>query len=82
MSRVAKIMGAGFLGVGVGAAVLGGSGVAVADACADGTATDSPGILSGNLIQIPIHIPINVCGNTVSVLGSHNSAEDNVCVND
>lgn len=79
MSRVAKIMGAGFLGV--GAAVLGGAGLAVAEAHAYGTTAGSPGILSGNLIQIPVHIPVNVCGNTVSVIGSHNSAEDNACLN-
>ncbi|WP_406340601.1 chaplin [Streptomyces sp. NBC_00648] len=32
---------------------------------AEGSVSDSPGFLSGNLIQIPIHIPINICGNSI-----------------
>jgi hypothetical protein len=29
----------------------------------------SPGLLSGNNIQIPIYAPINICGNSVNLLG-------------
>lgn len=64
------------------ALVLGGAGVASADAHADGVAVGSPGVLSGNLIQIPVHIPINVCGNSISVIGLLNPAFGNSCVND
>ncbi|WP_370103473.1 chaplin family protein, partial [Streptacidiphilus sp. MAP12-20] len=35
--------------------MVGGAGAAAADATANGTATNSPGFLSGNLIQVPIH---------------------------
>ncbi|MFB6483495.1 chaplin, partial [Streptomyces virginiae] len=28
----------------------------------------SPGLLSGNLVQLPVNIPVNACGNTVSVV--------------
>lgn len=78
MSRIAKAMG---VGLGVGAVMLGGAGLAAADACADGEATDSPGVASGNLIQAPVHIPVNVCGNTVTVIGALNTATDNTCLN-
>ncbi|MER7112802.1 chaplin [Streptomyces sp. NPDC000229] len=65
-----------------GGLVLAGAGMAVADAEANGAAVGSPGVISGNVIQVPIHIPINVCGNTVNVIGLLNPAFGNVCVND
>ncbi|MHC3470370.1 chaplin [Streptomyces sp. 7R007] len=55
---------------------------AFADAGAQGAAIGSPGVLSGNLIQIPVHVPINVCGNTVDVIGALNPAFGNQCEND
>ncbi|PYC87562.1 hypothetical protein C7C46_04425 [Streptomyces tateyamensis] len=70
------------LAVAAGALVLGGAGAAAADATAEGVAAGSPGVLSGNLIQVPIHIPINICGNSVNVVGLLNPAFGNVCVND
>ncbi|MFD7781338.1 chaplin [Streptomyces sp. NPDC059753] len=64
-----------------GAVVLGGAGFAAADSGAEGYAVGSPGVLSGNLVQAPIHIPLNVCGNTVNVIGLLNPTFGNVCVN-
>ena len=61
--------------------VLAGAGMAVADAGAQGAAVGSPGVLSGNVIQVPIHIPVNVCGNTVNVIGLLNPAFGNTCAN-
>ena len=55
---------------------------AFADAGAGATATNSPGVLSGNVVQVPIHVPINVCGNTVNLIGLLNPAFGNTCVND
>ncbi|MBE4739446.1 chaplin [Streptomyces caniscabiei] len=55
---------------------------AFADAEAKGAAIGSPGVLSGNVVQVPIHIPVNVCGNTINVIGLLNPAAGNVCVND
>ncbi|WP_030414038.1 chaplin [Streptomyces sp. NRRL S-1448] len=46
-----------------------------------GVAANSPGILSGNLIQVPINIPINVCGNTINAPGLLNPAFGNICIN-
>jgi hypothetical protein len=51
------------------------------EASADGHASDSPGVLSGNTVQAPVHVPVNVCGNTVNVVGVGNSAEGNDCAN-
>ncbi|GHJ94865.1 membrane protein [Streptomyces sp. NE5-10] len=54
---------------------------AFADAEAEGVAIGSPGVLSGNVVQIPIHIPINACGNSINVIGALNPAFGNTCVN-
>ncbi|MGR8011474.1 chaplin ChpH [Streptomyces hypolithicus] len=64
-----------------GGLILAGAGMAVADSGAQGVAANSPGVLSGNLVQVPVHVPVNVCGNTVSVIGLLNPAFGNVCVN-
>ncbi|MGW1839234.1 chaplin [Streptomyces sp. BBFR2] len=65
-----------------GGFVLAGAGLAVADSGAKGVAVGSPGVVSGNVIQVPVHIPVNVCGNTVSVIGLLNPAFGNTCIND
>ncbi|AXI76577.1 chaplin [Peterkaempfera bronchialis] len=48
---------------------------------AEGAAVGSPGVLSGNLIQVPITVPINVCGNGISLLAALNPTGGNVCIN-
>ncbi|MGC9541532.1 chaplin [Streptomyces sp. UG1] len=55
---------------------------AYADSAADGAAVDSPGVLSGNTVQLPVHVPVNVCGNTVNVVGLLNPAVGNDCANE
>ncbi|MFE3991977.1 chaplin [Streptomyces goshikiensis] len=64
-----------------GAVVGGGASMAAADAGAQGVAAGSPGVGSGNQIQVPVHIPVNACGNTVSVIGLLNPSFGNTCVN-
>jgi hypothetical protein len=54
---------------------------AMADSGADGSATNSPGVLSGNVVQIPVHIPVNACGNSLNVLALLNPAYGNACSN-
>ena len=61
--------------------VASGAGVAAASSEAEGVAAGSPGVLSGNLIQVPVHVPVNVCGNTVNVIGLLNPAFGNSCAN-
>lgn len=51
-------------------------------AAADGAASDSPGLISGNTVQLPAHVPVNVCGNTVNVVGLLNPAVGNSCANE
>ncbi|MEV6764208.1 chaplin [Streptomyces sp. NPDC051105] len=60
---------------------LGAAVPAFADADAEAAAVASPGVVSGNVIQVPIHIPINICGNTVNVIAALNPAVGNVCLN-
>ncbi|MFF8683143.1 chaplin [Streptomyces sp. NPDC015237] len=74
------IVTAGFLAVG-GAMMLGGAGVASADSGAQGAAVGSPGVASGNVVQAPVHVPVNVCGNTVNFGGLLNPAFGNSCGN-
>jgi hypothetical protein len=45
-------------------------------------ASQSPGFLAGNVVQLPINAPINACGNTVDVIGVLNPAFGNHCEND
>lgn len=52
-----------------------------ADSAADGTAIGSPGLVSGNGVQLPVHLPVNLCGNTVNVVGLLNPAAGNTCAN-
>jgi hypothetical protein len=81
MSRIAK--GLVLTSVAAGA-VTGTAGVAVAadaGAGAKATAADSPGALAGSAVQVPVYVPVNVCGNTVDVGGLLNPAFGNKCKN-
>ncbi|WP_460065804.1 chaplin [Streptomyces sp. YKOK-I1] len=78
MSRIAKVAA---VALGTGAAVVSGAGLAMADAGAQGAAVGSPGFLSGNVVQVPVHIPVNVCGNTLNGLALLNPAFGNTCAN-
>ncbi|WP_405798325.1 chaplin [Streptomyces sp. NBC_01506] len=60
---------------------VGAAAPAMADAGAQGAAVGSPGVLSGNVVQIPVHIPLNVCGNSINVIGLLNPTFGNTCVN-
>ena len=44
-----------------------------------GVAVDSPGVLSGNVVQIPIDLDLNVCGNSINEIGLLNPALGNHC---
>ncbi|MEU2546621.1 chaplin [Streptomyces roseolus] len=57
------------------------AGAAHADSGAEGAAVGSPGVGSGNTIQLPVHVPVNLCGNTVNVVGLLNPAMGNACAN-
>ncbi|MYU21756.1 chaplin [Streptomyces sp. SID8352] len=61
-------------GTGMASATTGG-------AAADGVAVASPGVVSGNLVQAPVHVPVNVVGNSVNVVGVLNPAFGNLGLN-
>ncbi|WP_425842144.1 chaplin [Streptomyces fractus] len=64
-----------------GIAVLGTAGMAAADTDPFGVAENSPGVVSGNVVQVPVHLPVSACGNTVNVVGLLNPAFANTCLN-
>ncbi|WRZ92838.1 chaplin ChpG [Streptomyces sp. NBC_01007] len=78
MSRIAKGLALASVAA---AAVAGTAGIAAADSDAHGAAAHSPGVLSGNVAQVPVHVPVNVCGNTINVIGLLNPTFGNTCVN-
>ncbi|MFJ3706374.1 MULTISPECIES: chaplin family protein [unclassified Streptomyces] len=67
----------GIIATGAGAASATGHG----GAAAHGTAVGSPGVASGNLVQVPVNVPVNVVGNTVNVVGLLNPAFGNLGLN-
>jgi hypothetical protein len=93
---VKRISKAAVLTVAAGAAIFAGAGGAVANghghghghgrnhaegAFAEAAAVGSPGFLSGNVFQVPIHMPINFCGNSLNPAGGlGNAALGNTCV--
>ncbi|MFJ5675135.1 chaplin [Streptomyces sp. NPDC093097] len=60
---------------------VGAAAPAFADAGAAGGAKGSPGVVSGNAIQVPIHLPMNLCGNAIDIVGLLNPAFGNNCLN-
>ncbi len=78
MSRIAK----GLALTTVAAAVVAGAaGIAAADSGANGSATSSPGAVSGNEGQVPVHVPVNASGDSVNLIGLLNPAFGNTAAN-
>ncbi|MET8474456.1 chaplin [Streptomyces sp. NPDC006422] len=48
---------------------------------ASGSSSDSPGVGSGNHVSIPVHVPVNACGNSVGLGSIGNSTTGNDCSN-
>ncbi|KUF13727.1 MULTISPECIES: chaplin [Streptomyces] len=66
---------------GIAAGASAGVASAASGAEANGLATKSPGVGSGNLVQVPVHVPVNATGNSVNVIGVLNPAFANATVN-
>ncbi|MGW3267218.1 chaplin [Streptomyces sp. NPDC001056] len=64
-----------------GGLLAAGAGLASAQSEADGAAVHSPGVVSGNTIQAPVHVPVNATGDSVSVIGVLNPAFGNTSLN-
>ncbi|MFJ8744206.1 chaplin [Embleya sp. NPDC127516] len=71
----------GVMVAGSAALVMAGAGAASAGSEADGAAVGSPGVLSGNNVQVPVHIPVNICGNSLNLVGFVNPTFGNFCAN-
>ncbi|MFJ5548543.1 chaplin family protein [Streptomyces sp. NPDC093225] len=69
------------IAVAAASGVMAMAGSVYADSAAEGAAKGSPGLLSGNGIQLPVHVPVSACGNTVNVVGLLNPAMGNRCAN-
>ncbi|MYT21341.1 DUF320 domain-containing protein [Streptomyces sp. SID7760] len=65
----------GLLAVGAGVSSAHGG------ASAEGEAAGSPGVASGNLVEVPVQVPVNAVGNAVTVIGLLNAAWGNTGVN-
>jgi hypothetical protein len=69
-----------------GAAISGAAGTAFAQeesggASAVGYAEQSPGVGSGNVVQVPVDIPVQEVGNTANLVGFLNPAFGNIAAN-
>ncbi|MFE6739720.1 chaplin [Streptomyces tubercidicus] len=61
---------------------LAGAGIASAHTPqAEGGSMGSPGIVSGNNVQVPVHVPVNACGITATVIGALNPTFGTPCLN-
>ncbi|WP_420034740.1 chaplin [Streptomyces sp. cg28] len=49
------------------------------DSAPSATTANSPGLLSGNTVQAPVDIGLNLCGNTADVVGALNPTTGNSC---
>jgi hypothetical protein len=63
----------------VAGAVTGTAAADVADVGARATAADSAGELTGDVVQVPVYAPVNVCGNTVDFIGLPHPSFGNKC---
>lgn len=48
---------------------------------AEGKAERSPGVVAGNVIQVPVDVPVNLCNDSINVVGFLNPTFGNTCVN-
>lgn len=51
------------------------------DSGSDGAAVGSPGVTGGNVLQVPLQLPINLCRNTIDIIGLLNATSGNTCIN-
>ncbi|MBW1597546.1 chaplin [Streptomyces sp. JJ38] len=81
MKKLNKVTAVTMLAGGLIAAGAGAASATSGGATAQGAAVQSPGVASGNVVQVPVHVPVNVCGNSVNVVGLLNPTFGTTCVN-
>ena len=67
--------------IAVGGLAVAGAGAASAHGPAQGAAVNSPGVVAGNVAQVPVSVPVNACGNVVRVIGVMNQTFGTPCGN-
>lgn len=75
MKKSAAVVAGAILALGVAAP-------AFADADAEGAAVGSPGVVAGNVIEVPAQVPVNVCGTSVDLVALLNPAFGDTCATD
>lgn len=80
LTALAALAASTVLGGASAASAHGGEQAGAGGSWAHGKTAGSPGVLSGFLIQAPIHVPVGVCGNTIDVVGLLNPSFGNTCV--
>ncbi|MFF7639296.1 chaplin, partial [Streptomyces canus] len=55
---------------------------ALADSQAGGAGKGSPGVVSGNNVEVPVEVPVNACGNSVNAVAGLAPAFGNQCASD
>lgn len=78
MNKISKIAALATASCGL---VAGVAGAASANAGAIGSSSHSPGVVSGNTIELPVNVPVNACGLSVDVIGALNPAALDRCAN-
>ena len=81
MNSIAKKAALAVVAAGLAAGASAGAASATPGADADGVAANTPGVGSGNLVQAPVHVPVNVTGNSVNVIGALNPTFGNASAN-
>ncbi|WP_424214453.1 chaplin [Streptomyces sp. BI20] len=81
MKNIKKAAAVTMIAGGLVAAAAGVSSAHGGGASASGEAHNSPGVASGNLAQLPVHVPVNAVGNTVDVIGLLNPVWGNTGAN-
>jgi len=74
MKKSAAVVAGAIMAMGVAAP-------AFADGDATGAASNSPGVFSGNMVQVPVNLDLGACGNTLDVVGLLNPASGISCSN-
>ncbi|WP_128378800.1 chaplin [Streptomyces cavernae] len=52
---------------------------AMADTGAEASSVGASGVAAGNVVQLPTHVPVNLCGDSANVIGLLNPAFGNSC---
>ncbi|MFI9244708.1 chaplin [Streptomyces sp. NPDC053086] len=81
MRRITRLRGFAATTVLTGVLALAGaaSAFAAGPGATTGAAANSPGVVSGNVVEVPVDLGLSLCGNSIDVIGLLNPATGNAC---